>query len=1218
MRPFARATIRSWLFCLAFVIAITIPATAFAGMVTGTVTDADTGEPIAGAYIYANTLPDNDEFVTLTEADGTYVLNVPSDWAEFWVGGADGYRDVFIPQRDISGTVVLDVALERAVPSVMGEVTDANTGEPVPGYVVLYTYDPEFDEWYFADGQWFEGSYVFFDLEVGRLYDVRTEIYGYENQSSGSFEFTGDLQAWDFMLQAAATDVSGMITDLETGDPLSAYVYLYAWDYDLEEWYEVDSSWADEGYYAFGNLQENTYYTVFAYSWGYQIGMSEELFFTGEPLTADIALTRAAPGVSGTIESDSGEPLWGGVVLQTHDGDGEWYEIDWLWVEEGTYTFYGLTEDREYRVATDVRNYTDKISDPFTYAGELVTIDFILSLAAVEVDGTVIDAATDEPIDGSLVLYYIDHEYDEVWEWDWVDTDNGQYAFRDLFSGGEYFVQTDYRDYYNKESETFIADGTLRTFDFALDLAPVGVSGTITDAATGEPLWGGIGLMTYDAEYEEWTYVDDEWFEEGFYDFRGLVEGVEYHLETWVEDYVNQAVDFVYEGEPLVRDFQLDLAPIGVTGTITDAESAKPVTAEVVLMTYDADWDEWWDVSYKWADGGNYVFRGLYEGDLYAVGAFANGYEDGWSEPFTYEGTPLTVDLALTPLPTSAFGELTDAVTGKPISWAWVSAEYWDEEEEDWYGAGWADAEDGTYRLTGLEEGVKYRLWAGGYGYEPKVSDEFVFTGTPLEIDFQLDAMPPAVNGEITDASTGEPISAAITIEYFWEEEGVWVGDGGLYDGEYVFYDLEVGGQYRLSAEADGYVKKTAAPFVYNGTTVTLDFALAPVGWVPTFTITPSAGAGGAISPATAQTVDQGTNVSFTITPNTGYQIADVKVDGVSVGAVATYEFTNVTANHTIAATFAPTVVTVEPIAGKSRYGTAIAASQEAFPDGATSVVIATGSNWPDALGGASLAAAKGGPILLTQAGALPAEVLTEIRRLGATEAIVLGGEAAVGAPVVNALKAELGTSKVTRIGGKGRYETAELIAKATVAALGDEYDGTCFIATGGNFPDALGASPLAAAKGWPLLLAGPSGLSASTLGTIAEMGVTKTLILGGKAVVSDGVMTQLAGRAPQRLAGANRYDTARVVAEYGVANAGLGWDKVALATGANFPDALAGGVLQGRDNSVMLLTPSGTLADPAKTALTANKDSIHTVRFLGGDSAISQAVRAQVAALLN
>jgi len=71
-----------------------------------------------------------------------------------------------------------------------------------------------------------------------------------------------------------------------------------------------------------------------------------------------------------------------------------------------------------------------------------------------------------------------------------------------------------------------------------------------------------------------------------------------------------------------------------------------------------------------------------------------------------------------------------------------------------------------------------------------------------------------------------------------------------------------------------------------------------------TYTISASAGSHGSISPSGSIIVNQGSDKSFTITPDTGYQIDDVRVDGSSVGAVSSYTFTNVTQDHTIYATF--------------------------------------------------------------------------------------------------------------------------------------------------------------------------------------------------------------------------------------------------------------------------------------------------------------------------
>lgn len=75
-------------------------------------------------------------------------------------------------------------------------------------------------------------------------------------------------------------------------------------------------------------------------------------------------------------------------------------------------------------------------------------------------------------------------------------------------------------------------------------------------------------------------------------------------------------------------------------------------------------------------------------------------------------------------------------------------------------------------------------------------------------------------------------------------------------------------------------------------------------GVILTHTITASAGANGSISPSGAVSVNHGASQEFTFTPSTGYHLADVLVDNVSVGAVISYTFDNITTDHTISASF--------------------------------------------------------------------------------------------------------------------------------------------------------------------------------------------------------------------------------------------------------------------------------------------------------------------------
>jgi YD repeat-containing protein len=109
---------------------------------------------------------------------------------------------------------------------------------------------------------------------------------------------------------------------------------------------------------------------------------------------------------------------------------------------------------------------------------------------------------------------------------------------------------------------------------------------------------------------------------------------------------------------------------------------------------------------------------------------------------------------------------------------------------------------------------------------------------------------------------------------------------------------------------------------------------------IKTFTIAASAGSLGSISPSGNVTVNYGSNQTFTITPDSGAVVANVLVDSSSVGAVTSYTFTNVTAAHTISATFTTASNNVAKIG--STYYSSLQAAYNAAADSAVIKVLAT------------------------------------------------------------------------------------------------------------------------------------------------------------------------------------------------------------------------------------------------------------------------------------
>lgn len=344
---------------------------------------------------------------------------------------------------------------------------------------------------------------------------------------------------------------------------------------------------------------------------------------------------------------------------------------------------------------------------------------------------------------------------------------------------------------------------------------------------------------------------------------------------------------------------------------------------------------------------------------------------------------------------------------------------------------------------------------------------------------------------------------------------------------------------------------------------------------------------------------------------------------GISVGPDRTVYVTNMF-NHRISKWNVEVSTETTSLAGASRYLTAIEASKKAYPDGADAVLVATGANWPDALGGAALAGVVDGPLLLTPGDSLPDAVRDEIVRLGAVSIYVLGGESAVSDTVYDQLDALSILHEPVRLGGADRYATANLIAEESVR-LSPGFDGTAFVVTGENFADALSVSPVAAANGWPIYLTRSASLPPSVLAGMVSAGVTHGYIVGGPAAVAQSIQDQLNDDFAivpgvdmfERYEGATRYETSAVFAETAWNGMGMSFSRPAIATGQNYPDALAGGVLQGTDYCPLLLTPTASLDPDVEAVLADHSMQIYEMRFLGGTAALSQGVRDSVGALL-
>ncbi|MGD6803414.1 cell wall-binding repeat-containing protein [Rossellomorea aquimaris] len=274
-------------------------------------------------------------------------------------------------------------------------------------------------------------------------------------------------------------------------------------------------------------------------------------------------------------------------------------------------------------------------------------------------------------------------------------------------------------------------------------------------------------------------------------------------------------------------------------------------------------------------------------------------------------------------------------------------------------------------------------------------------------------------------------------------------------------------------------------------------------------------------------------------------------------------------------------------MAGAGRFATAETISKQGW-EKADTVVIANGKNFPDALAGAPLAHKYNAPLLLTEKDTLPAQTKREIERLGAKKVYILGGEAAISSSVAKAVDGLKGVS-IERISGDDRYETA-----AKIAAKVNPNPEKAIVASGTEFPDALSAAPYAARNGYPILLTDPAQLNKHT--KAALQGVKNPIVAGGEAAISDKVFHSIAGA--ERIKGADRYETSVKMAEKLPVS-----EKVFIATGKEFADALAGSVLAAKENIPVVLTKPDSLPSSLKRLI--NTNGYDEFNLFGGNKAV-------------
>ncbi len=306
-------------------------------------------------------------------------------------------------------------------------------------------------------------------------------------------------------------------------------------------------------------------------------------------------------------------------------------------------------------------------------------------------------------------------------------------------------------------------------------------------------------------------------------------------------------------------------------------------------------------------------------------------------------------------------------------------------------------------------------------------------------------------------------------------------------------------------------------------------------------------------------------------------------------------------------------------LAGDNRLQTAVALSGQTR-DSARAVIIVPADSHVEALVAAPLAALIDAPILLSGPDGLGQDVMEEVRRLSPPNAYIIGTTDQLSEDVATDLE-DAGVRNLARINARDRYALSAAVAEEimsypqvegvdqVILALGDAPDATR------AWPDALSASALAAGTLTPILLTEGDRLPDAVADLLTRQRPDRIIVVGGTAAITEEVAVEAAELADgtlTRLAGDTRFATSIAVAEAG-REAGLRAEQIWVATGRNFPDALAAGPAAALSGSPLVLVdglePGGS---PESRAWLAEHAASLVV--VGGEAVITDEVAAGLA----
>lgn len=762
------------------------------GIITGTITDASSATPIAGATVkislnnitIATIATDSAGIFTATElAPGSYSVQAQATNYQTTAQGA-----VVVA----SGTTTANIGLTPSPGTISGQITSVSSGNPLAGASVTLSKNGSIVSTTLTDTQ---GSYAIASLAPGS-YTLQVTAANFQTTSRGVIVLANQNVVSSFSLSPSPGSAQGQVTNAVSGTPIvGATIELKA------NGVTVLSAITDAtGNYAINGIAPGAY-VVAGMATNFQNAIAGIIIVSNQTATANLALSPSPGKIVGAVTSlSSGNPIAGASVTLLSNGS---VISVTLTDDVGAFMISNIAPG-SYTLQVSALNFETLVHGVIVLANQTSTSNFSLADSPGSVSGAITNAVSGDPIPSAEVAV--------EWQGTVVATTlsdhDGNYQLVGL-APGTYVIHVRAADYQSLSQGIKITAALNTDLNIALIANPGQISGTVTETTSGNPISGALVEVQRNGLVVAFGVTSSS----GAYAISGIAPGV-YSVSIKEKDHQSFLTGaIVLASLTTTVNAELTLSPGTISGVVTNDVSGDPIPNAVVTVDVGGTLVG----SAVTNDVGAYLITGISPGS-YTIKAQAALFETLVQGAIVLPNATTISNFSLQVSPGSISGTVESEDTGTPISGASV-----DLKANGSVVATTLTAADGTYSFEGVAPGA-YSVLVSAKTFSARIIGANIVALQNTVVDIVLSSSPGSISGTVVTQGNAPIAGAKIEVERGGVLIASVLSDA---DGNYLITGLAPG-SYTIQVTVDGFQHNVQGVIVLPDQESTTDFSLEP------------------------------------------------------------------------------------------------------------------------------------------------------------------------------------------------------------------------------------------------------------------------------------------------------------------------------------------------------------------------------------------------------